>query len=142
MGRRMPPSLTQLLLRWLILALGVVLATRLIPGIRCDDAETLLAVVVLLSLLNAVLKPILVLFTLPFILMTLGLGMVVINAFLFRLAGRLVHGFHVDGFGSAIGGALVVSATDFIAGRIARRPPPRPPSPPRRTDPRDDAIDI
>ncbi len=82
----------QLLLRWLILALGVALATRLIPGIRCDDAGTLIAVVLLLSLFNAVLKPLMVLFTLPFILLTMGLGIVVINALLFLLAGRLVSG--------------------------------------------------
>ncbi len=128
----MGSSFNQLLLRWLILALGVTLATKLIPGIHCDDAGTLIAVVLLLSLLNAILKPVLVLFTLPFILLTLGLGMVVINALLFLLAGRLVSGFHVASFGSAIGGALVISLTNLILNRLTRGTPP-PPPPARRT---------
>jgi putative membrane protein len=141
----MRASFNQLLLRWLILALGVILATRLIPGIRCDDGGTLVAVVLLLSLFNAILKPVLVLFTLPFILLTMGLGMVVINALLFLLAGRLVHGFHVDSFGAAIGGALVISVTNFVLSRLTRRPPPAPPPPGRPGGgpaARDDAIDI
>jgi putative membrane protein len=131
-----------MLLRWLILALGVLLATRLIPGIRCDGGMALVAVVLLLSLFNAILKPMLVLFTLPFILVTMGLGMIVINALLFLLAGRLVQGFYVSGFGSAVGGSLVVSATNFIVSRIARKPPgpPKPPSRPLAKG--DDVIDI
>jgi putative membrane protein len=142
-GMRSP--FNQLLLRWLVLALGVTLATRLIPGIRCDDAGTLIAVVLVLSLLNAILKPVLVVFTLPFILLTMGLGMVVINALLFRLAGHLVSGFHVDGFLSAIGGALVISVTNFILSRLTRgSPPPAPPAGPPggRSRVPDDAIDI
>jgi putative membrane protein len=138
----MPSSLRHLLLRWLILALGVLLATQLLAGIHCDGLGALIAVVVLLSLFNAILKPLLVLFTLPFILVTMGLGVVLINALLFLLAGRLVPGFYVAGFGSAIGGALVVSATNFVLSRLTR-PPPRPPAPPAGgPGARDDVIDI
>ncbi|HEX3730391.1 MAG TPA: phage holin family protein [Opitutaceae bacterium] len=137
----MSSSFRQLLMRWGILALGVILATRLVPGIHCDDLLTLLAVVLLLSLFNAILKPVLVLFTLPFILVTMGLGMVVINALLFLLAGRLVQGFYVAGFWSAVGGALVLSATHFIVSRLTRRPPP-PPAPPAAGRRADDVIDI
>lgn len=125
----MSPSFRQLLVRWLILALGVLLATRLIPGIECENGAALVAVVLLLSLFNAVLKPLLVIFTLPFILVTMGLGVVVINALLFLLASWLVRGFTVAGFGSALGGALVVSATNFVLSRLTRRPPPPPPPP-------------
>ena len=110
----------QLLLRWAILALGVAIATRIIPGIACDDMTTLVVVALLLSFLNAILKPILVLFTLPFILITMGLGVVVINALLFLLAGRLVDGFDVNGFWSALGGALVVSLTTLVVSRLVR----------------------
>ena len=78
---------------------------------------------VLLSLFNAILKPLLVLFTLPFILVTMGLGMIVINALLFLFVGRLVDGFHVAGFWSAVGGALVVSATNFVLSRLLRPAP-------------------
>jgi putative membrane protein len=131
-----------MLVRWLILAIGVLLATQLISGIRCDGLGTLIAVVLVLSLFNAILKPLLVLFTLPFILVTMGLGIIVINALLFLLAGRLVPGFFVAGFGSAIGGALVVSATNFIASRLTRQPPRPPPSAPGAPAARDDVIDI
>src|SRR5688572_14275925 len=85
-------SLSQLLVRWAILALGVVLATKLIPGIHYDNGSTLVVVVLLLSSFNAILKPLLVLFTLPFIVLTLGLGVIVINALLFLFVGRLVEG--------------------------------------------------
>lgn len=92
----------QLLVRWTVLALGVTLATKMVPGITCHDTTTLFIVVVLLSFLNAVLKPLLVLFTLPFIVFTMGLGIVLINAFLFLLVSRLVDGFHVASFGWAL----------------------------------------
>ena len=129
----------QLLLRWAILALGVVLATKLVPGIRCDDGATLVAVVLLLSFFNAILKPLLVLFTLPFILLTLGLGVVVINALLFLLVGRLVDGFHVTSFLSAVGGALVVSITNLLVSAFVRGS--RLPVRPAKKKP-DDVIDI
>ncbi len=134
----------QLLLRWAVLALGVMLATKLVRGISCDDGLTLLWVVVLLSFFNAILKPMLVLFTLPFIIVTMGLGVVVINALLFLLVGRLVDGFHVASFWSAVGGSLVVSITNWLASafvrsaRIENRPPP-PPKPPQGGG---DVIDI
>jgi putative membrane protein len=132
----------QLLLRWVVLAVGVTLATKLVPGIHCDDAGTLIAVVVLLSLFNAILKPVLVLFTLPFILVTMGLGIIVINALLFLLVGRLVDGFHVASFGSAVGGAIVVSLTNLVLSTFRGRRPPPPAPPPPPTPRRDDVIDI
>src|ERR1039458_3481251 len=85
----MSSPLAPLLVRWLVLALGVALATKLVPGIRCDDGETLVIVAVLLSFFNSFLKPLLVLFTLPFILVTMGVGIIVINALLFLFAAHL-----------------------------------------------------
>ena len=126
----MSSPLAQLLVRWLVLALGVALATKLVPGIRCDDGGTLVIVAVLLSFFNSILKPLLVLFTLPFILVTMGLGIIVINALLFLFAAHLVDGFHVAGFWPAVGGALVVSITNIIVSSMLRgtpRPPRRPP---------------
>ena len=137
----MRSPLFSLLVRWLVLALGVMLATRIVPGISCDDGATLVSVVLLLSLFNAVLKPLLVLFTLPFILVTMGLGVVMINALLFLLVARLVEGFHVAGFWSAVLGSLVIGVTNLLlSGFLRTQPrPPRPPSPPAK---RDDVIDI
>ncbi len=136
----------QLLVRWSVLALGVTLATKLITGIHCDDVGTLAAVVLLLSLFNAVLKPLLVLFTLPFILLSLGLGMLVINAFLFMLVGKiLTPDFRVESFWSALGGALIVSVTNIIISMVIGkkpRPPGGPGSGTRPSEKRGDVIDI
>ena len=135
----MRSPLNQLLLRWLVLALGVMLATKLVGGIKCDDGMTLLVVVVLLSFFNAILKPLLVLFTLPFIIVTMGLGVVVINALLFLFVGRLVSGFHVDGFFSALLGSLVVSITNLVMSALMKGPKPEAPARKRKPD---DVIDI
>jgi putative membrane protein len=129
----------QLLLRWAVLAIGVMLATKIIPGIGYDDGTTLLVVVLLLSFFNVILKPLLVLFTLPFIVLTLGLGIIVINALLFLLVGKLVDGFMVSGFWAALGGALIVSVTNMVFTRlISPAPSVRPPA---RRKP-DDVIDV
>lgn len=132
-----------LLVRWLILALGVVLSATLVPGIGYADGTTLAVVVVLLSLFNAVLKPLLVLFTLPFIVLSLGVGVWLINALLFYFVGKLVDGFHVAGFGSAMLGALIVSVTNLVLSRMLRRAG-KPPTPPagNRGGRTDDVIDI
>ena len=135
-------AFVNLVLRWLMLALGVVLSTKLVPGIHCDDGATLLVVVLLLSFFNVVLKPLLLLFTLPFIVLSLGLGIWLINALLFYVVGRLVDGFHVAGFGSALFGALIVSVTNMILNNLMR-PPPRPPAPrPPGGGKTEDVIDI
>jgi putative membrane protein len=132
----MASPLLQLIVRWLVLALGVTLAAKIVPGIACDNGVTLLVVVVALGFCNAILKPLLVVFTLPFILLTLGLGMIVINALLFFFVGHIVEGFHVASFRSAVGGSLVVSVTNFCISYFMRRSIRRPRSKP------DDVIDI
>ena len=143
----MSSSFVQLLLRWAVLALGVTLAAKLVPGIRCDDGMTLVVVVALLSFFNAILKPLLLVFTLPFIVMTMGLGVIVINALLFLFVGRLVDGFHVSGFGAAFWGSIIVSVTNIVVSALIKksnRPPPPPPpgAGPRRRDAAGDVIDI
>ncbi len=136
-------AFVNLLVRWLVLALGVVISTKLVPGISCDDAGTLTAVVLLLSVFNTVLKPLMLLFTLPFILLTMGIGIWFINALLFYFVGHLVKGFHVAGFGSAMFGALIVSITNLALNRLMM--PPRTPLAPPGAGPEkkpDDVIDI
>src|SRR5699024_9300634 len=122
-------QLGPLLFRWLILAIGVFLAANIVPGIEFDSMRTLLLVVLLLSFLNALLRPLLVLMALPFIILTLGLGIVVINALMFMAVGHLVDGFRVDGFWPAVGAAIVVGITNLVLGG-SKRPPRNPPSPP------------
>jgi len=124
-----------LLVRWLVLALGVALSAKVVPGISYDSGVTLLVVVALLSLFNAILKPVLVLFTLPFVLLSLGLGIWFINAILLLAVSRLVEGFHVRDFWAALWGALIVSLTNIIlSGFLRARRLPRPPPPPRPGD--------
>jgi len=124
----MNKTFVNLLLRCLVLALGVALSTKIVPGISYDNGTTLAVVVLVLTFFNAVLKPVLLLFTLPFILLSLGIGIWIINAALFYWAGRLVEGFHVAGFGSALWGSLIVSLTSMVMNRLLT--PPKPPSPP------------
>ncbi len=135
-------AFVNLVLRWLVLALGVTLSTKLVPGIRCDDSTTLLVVVLVLSFFNVVLKPLLLLFTLPFIILSMGLGIWLINALLFYVVGKLVDGFHVAGFGSALFGALIVSVTNLVLNRLMRPPPKPPATPPSAGGGKGDVIDI
>ena len=135
----MNSPLIQLLTRWLVLAVGVTIAAKVIPGIECTDGLTLLVVVLLLSFLNVILKPLLVLFTLPFIVLTMGLGMIVINALLFLFVGKIVDGFQVGGFWSAVGGALIVSVTNLVFTRLLAPAPAARPAKARKPN---DVIDI
>ena len=97
-----------------ILFLGVLAASWLLDGIQYESVPTLLMVALVLALLNMVVKPILVLFTLPFVIFTMGLGILLINAALLYLAGSLVPGYEVMGFGTAFLGALIISFISII----------------------------
>ena len=122
-------------MRWFVLALGVALSAKIVPGITCDSGLTLLVVVALLSLFNAILKPLLVIFTLPFVLLSLGLGIWLINALLFLAVSRLVEGFYVRDFWAALWGALIVSLTNIIlSGFLRTRRLPQSPPPPKPGD--------
>ncbi|HEX7037900.1 MAG TPA: phage holin family protein [Pseudomonadales bacterium] len=104
-----------ILVRLLIIALGLGLADLLLPGVRADGAGSLLLAAVLLGLVNAVIRPIIVLLTLPITLLSLGGFLLVINAGLFALVAWLLPGFHVGGFFSALFGSLIVSLTAWLA---------------------------
>ena len=138
----MKHPLVNLLVRWIILALGVALAAEFVRGIHYDGPGTLLAVVVLLSLFNAILRPVLLLFTLPFIVLSLGLGVLVINAVLFLLVPYFVRGFHVDGFIPALLGSVIVSLTNLVMTQLLRDKKGGPPPPRRPRGGGGDVIDI
>ena len=102
--------------RFVLTALSVLLASWLVEGIHYGEAWLTLALVALvLSLLNVFLKPLLVLFSLPFVVLTLGLGVWLINAFLLWLTNVLVDDFVVEGLGAALLGSLVISLVSFLA---------------------------
>ena len=135
-------SLIQLLVRWMVMALGVTIATKVVDGIVCDDVNTLIIVVVLLSFFNTVLRPLLVLFTLPFILFTMGLGIVVINAFLFMLVSKLVDGFTVTSWGAALLGAIIVGVTNMLLNGFLKPKKPDGGGRSRGKGKADDVIDV
>jgi len=93
-----------------ILFLGVLAATYILDGIQVESTTTLVLVALVLALLNMVVKPLLVLFALPFVIFTMGLGILLINAVLLTLAGVLIPGFDVATFGTAFLGSLIISA--------------------------------
>lgn len=113
-------SLARMLYTWVVITLGVYLADFTSPAIEAAEGRDLLWVALILGLLNALLKPVLLFFTLPFIILTLGLGIWIINAFLLLLAGGLVPGFFVESFWAALWGALVISLTHIVANLFFR----------------------
>ena len=103
------------LLRALIVAAGLWVADRLLPGISIQGPATFLVAGALLGLVNAVIRPIVVLFTLPLTLVTLGLFLFVVNAAMIGLVAALLPGFRVAGFFSALLCSLVVSVVSHVA---------------------------
>jgi len=104
--------------KWFIVALALLLAAYLVPGISVASFYTALIVAALLGVANIILKPILVVLTLPINILTLGLFIFVINGFLFWLLSTVVKGFYVEGFLAALLGSLVVSAISYISGEL------------------------
>ncbi len=102
-------------LRTLIIMLGLLLASTLIPGVHISGTGSVILAAVLLGLVNAFVRPIAFLLTLPLTIVTLGLFMFVLNAAMFGLVAALLDNFVVAGFWSAIFGAIVVSITSTIA---------------------------
>jgi putative membrane protein len=97
-----------------ITGFAVLLASQIIPGIEILSFGSGVAAVVVLSFLNAIIRPILYLLSAPFILVTLGFFMVLINAFLLYLVSGMVKGFLVSGFWPAVGGAILISIVSGI----------------------------
>jgi putative membrane protein len=99
----------------LIVALGLWLASELVPGIDVDGAGTLLGAALFLGLVNAVIRPIIIVLTLPITILTLGLFLLVINAGMLALVASLFDAFRIAGLGSALLGSIVVSITGWLA---------------------------
>jgi putative membrane protein len=101
------------LFRVLVNALAIWLATEIVPGIGVRDTSTVVVAALVLGLLNAVVRPVLLVLTLPLTLVTLGLFLFVLNAFCLWLTSAVVPGFHVRGFWAAFWGALIVSVLSW-----------------------------
>ena len=106
------------LLRWLVLTAAVLTAAWLLDGIRVSGFLPALLAAALLGILNAVLRPLLIVLTLPLNILTLGLFTFVINALLLLLVSYLIPGFDVVGFWTAVLGALIISAASWLLNRF------------------------
>jgi putative membrane protein len=110
--------MTGFLLRAVISALGLWIAARLIPGFHFDNPTALILAALLLGIVNAIVRPIAILLTLPFTLLTLGLFLLIINTGMVALVAALLPGFHIRSFGAAFLGALVVWLTGWVANAL------------------------
>lgn len=108
----------KLLLTWLINAGTLLLLPFMLPGVSVSSFGTALVTALILGLVNAVIRPILVLLTLPATILTLGLFILVINALLFWFVAAFIEGFRVEGFWTAFWGALAYSVITTLAGWI------------------------
>jgi putative membrane protein len=103
-----------LVIRFVITGVAVFLASHIIPGIRVETVGAGIAAALVLALLNAIVRPVLYVLSLPFIVLTLGLFVIIINAILLQFVDWLIDGFEVLGFWAGFWGALVISIVSSI----------------------------
>ena len=104
----------KILVRWALLAAALLLVAHLYPGVRVESFGSALIAAFVIGLLNTLVRPLLVLLTLPVTLLTLGLFLFVINAAMFYLAASLLSGLHVNGFVAALIGSLLYSLCGMV----------------------------
>ena len=104
----------KIVVRWLLLAAALLLVAQIYPGVQVKSFGTAMIAALVLGLLNTLLRPILVLLTLPVTLITLGLFLFVINALMFYFAATMLDGFQVTGFVAALIGSLLYSVCGLV----------------------------
>jgi putative membrane protein len=110
-----------ILLRWILSAIALLVIAKIVPGIHAGFLSALFAAIVI-GLVNAFLRPIFVILTLPLTILTLGLFLFVINALLFALAAWLVPGFTVVGFRAALVGSILYAIAGMIIRLVGKTP--------------------
>jgi putative membrane protein len=111
-----------LLTQLAINSLALVVADSIFAGIWFDQVQAMIAAAVLLALVNTYLRPLIMIMTLPLTVVTLGLFTIVINAGLIKLVSWIIRDFHIEGFWTAIGAALVISVVSFLLNLFLRPP--------------------
>ena len=109
-------NLTPFLLHWAITALSLWVTSHLFKGIRFADTPSLIVSALLLGFANAIVRPLLIILTLPITLVTLGFFLLVINALMLLLVSYLVRGFTISGFWTAFFASIVIAALSFLLG--------------------------
>jgi putative membrane protein len=107
------------LLQWLVSGLAIIITAYLLPGVRVSGFFAALVTALILGLINAFIRPVLILLTLPLNILTLGLFTLVINALLIMLAAAIVPGFSVQGFWWALLFGLVLAVISYALGTLA-----------------------
>ncbi|MBF22461.1 phage holin family protein [Neopusillimonas maritima] len=111
----------ELLLIWVLNAVALLIVAYILPGITVASFWSALIAALVLGLLNTLVKPLLILLTLPITVVTLGLFLLVLNALVFWFAGSILRGFQVNGFWWALLGALIYSIiSGFLSGLISK----------------------
>ena len=129
----MSPGAKSFLRRWFVTTIGVLVASNVVSGVQADNTAALLAASLVLGILNALLRPVMIILSLPLLIVTLGLFTFVINALLLYFVGALVNSFHVNGFWAAFKGGIVISIVSLLANALigkSREVPPSPRVPP------------
>jgi putative membrane protein len=111
----------KIVVRWLLLACALLLVAHLYPGVSVASFTSALVAALVLGLFNTLVRPLLVLLTLPVTLLTLGLFLFVINALMFWAAAGVLDGFAVAGFGAALIGSLLYSACGMVIDAAVER---------------------
>ncbi len=111
----------KLILRWLVSAVTLMLVAYYIPGIVVENFYAAAIAAIILGLINALIRPLLILFTLPINILTLGLFTLVINALMFWLASSIVKGFYVMGFWPAFWGALIMWLASWLVSSLFKK---------------------
>jgi putative membrane protein len=106
--------------RWAITTIAVMIAASIVRGIRYDSGGALILAALLLGILNAFVRPILLILSAPLILFTLGLFILVVNGLMLYWVPALVAGFHIDSFGSAFWGAILISIISWALSAFFR----------------------
>src|SRR6188472_3142422 len=106
--------------RWLATTVAVIVAASTIHGIRYDSVGSLIGAALLLGILNAFVRPVLLILSAPLILVTLGFFILIINALMLSWVPSMVVGFHVDGFGSAFWGAIIIGIISWLLSAFFR----------------------
>lgn len=110
--------MTGILIRWLITTLAILAVPYLISGVRVESFGSAMLTAAILGILNALVRPILIILTLPLTILTLGLFILIINALLFELAGALVPGMYVASFWSAFFASIIVSIVSWVLNSV------------------------
>src|SRR6266550_7439734 len=108
------------LVRWLVTSVAIVVAASIVPGIRYDGPGWLFLAAFLLGILNAFVRPVLLILSAPLILLTLGFFILIIHGLLLLWVPSFVPGFHVDSFGSAFWGAIVIGIISWLLSAFFR----------------------